>query len=326
MYRNFFELHHVPHEWGLSYITPIFKKGSPSDPKNYRPIALTCTACKIFESLISSEILDHLAAHHLITPHQHGFLRKHSTASNLLEYINDWSLSLSRRHSVDVAYIDFCRAFDSISHPKLLLKLSAYGLSGNLFHWIKAFLTNRRQLVRINSSHSNICSVTSGVVQSSVLGPLLFTIFINDIVDSLDDTTTAKLFADDLKLYTNISTSNSIDLQHQLEIILNWSKIWQLPISFSKCTILHLGLGKQQHQYEFQNSPIRQSNTVRDLGILIDPKLNFTSHIHSLVSRSKIRSSQIIRCFLSRNIPLMTRAFTIFVRPTLEYASTTWSP
>ena len=129
-----------------------------------------------------------------------------------------------------------------------------------------------------------------------------------------------------LTWFTNSDTSNSIDLQHQLEIILNWSKTWQLPISFSKCTILHLGQRKQQHQYEFQDSPISQSNTVRDLGILIDPKLNFISHIHSIVSRSKIRSSQIIRCFLSRNIPLMAIAFTTFVRPTLEYASTTWSP
>ena len=254
MYRNFFELHYVPHEWRLSYITPIFKKGSPSDPKYYRLIALTCTAYKIFESLISSEILDHLSAHHLITPHQHGFLRKHSTASNLLE-------SILPSHAAILLMLLTLISVELLTPYLILLKLSAYGLSGNLFHWIKTFLTNRRQLVRINSFYSNICSITSGVLQGSVLGPLRFTIFINDIVDSLDDTTTAKLFADDLKLYTNISTSNSIDLQHQLEIILNWSKTWQLPISFSRCTILHLGQRKQQHQYEFQNSPIIANQT-----------------------------------------------------------------
>ena len=184
----------------------------PSDPKNYRPIALTCTACKIFESLISSEILDYLNSYNLITPHQHGFLKKHSTATNLLESINDWSLSLSRRHSVDIAYIDFCRAFDAISHSKLLLKLSAYGFSGNLYLWIKAFLSDRKQLVRINSSCSSIRSVLSGVIQGSVLGPLLFNVFINDVTDTLDNDTTAKLFADDLKLYTNITTSSTHNL------------------------------------------------------------------------------------------------------------------
>ena len=267
-----------------------------------------------------------MGTHNLISPHQHGFLKKPSTASNLLESINDWSISLANHHSVDIAYIDFCRAFDAISHPKLLLKLSAYGLSGNLYLWIKAFLTNRRQLVRISSSYSSICTVTSGVIQGSVMGPILFTLFVNDITDSLDCTTTAKLFADDLKLYTNISTSSTVNLQHQLNEVHKWSKIWQLPISFSKCTVLHLGRNKTQQQYHFQNTLIKQSDIVRDLGILIEPNLKFTSHVHTIVSRANIRSSQIIRCFLSRNLPLMARAFSIFVRPTLEYASVVWSP
>jgi len=324
LFRTFFELNIFPDEWKLSIVTPIFKKGAPSDPKNYRPIALTCTACKIFESLISSEILDYLNSYNLITPHQHGFLKKHSTATNLLESINDWSLSLSRRHSVDIAYIDFCRAFDAISHSKLLLKLSAYGFSGNLYLWIKAFLSDRKQLVRINSSCSSICSVLSGVIQGSVLGPLLFNVFINDVTDTLDNDTTAKLFADDLKLYTNITTSSTHNLQHQLNNIYLWSNAWQLPISFSKCTILHLGKSKNQFQYHFQNIPINESVHPTDLGIIIDPNLRFTDHVQAIVSRARIRSAQIIRCFLSRNILLMTRAFN--VRPTLEYASTIWSP
>ena len=270
------------------------------------------------ESLISSEILDYLNSYNLITPHQHGFLKKHSTATNLLESINGWSLSLSRRHSVDIAYIDFCRAFDAISHSKFLLKLSAYGFSGNLYLWIKAFLSDRKQLVRINSSCSSICSVLSGVIQGSVLGPLLFNVFIDDVTDTLDNDTTAKLFADDLKLYTNITTSSTHNLQHQLNNIYLWSNAWQLPISFSKCTILHLGKSKNQFQYHFQNIPINESVHPTDLGIIIDPNLRFTDHVQAIVSRARIRSAQIIRCFLSRNILLMTRAFITYVRPILR--------
>ena len=111
MFRNFFEHHILPREWGLSIITPVFKKGSPSDPQNYRPIALTCTACKVFESLISSVLLEYLSSHNLITPHQYGFLKRHSTVTNLLESISDWSLSLARHHSIDIAYIDFFPRF-----------------------------------------------------------------------------------------------------------------------------------------------------------------------------------------------------------------------
>ena len=122
-------------------------------------------------------------------------------------------------------YIDFQRAFDSISHPKLIHKLSSYGISGNLLCWIMAFLTNRRQMVRSNSTFSSICDVISGVPQGSVLGPLLLIIFINDTTDNLDQSTTAKLFADDIKLYSELSFPHN-NLQTQLDKIHTWSSIW----------------------------------------------------------------------------------------------------
>ena len=153
LFRTFFELHDIPSEWKHAIITPIFKKGAPSNPLNYRPIALTCTCCKIFESLIAAELLDFLKEHNLISKHQHGFLKRHSTNINLLECLNDWTLSISNHKLVHIGYIDFQRAFDSISHPKLILKLSSYGISGNLLFWIKAFLLNRTQSVRVGSKY-----------------------------------------------------------------------------------------------------------------------------------------------------------------------------
>ena len=120
MYRPFIDLRIILTEWKLSIITPILKKISPSDPANYRPIAFTCICCKIMESIIANDLLEFLSNHNQITKHQHGFLRKHSTSTNLLESPNDWTLSLSNHHTVMIAYIDFQKAFDSVSHPQAL--------------------------------------------------------------------------------------------------------------------------------------------------------------------------------------------------------------
>ena len=229
-FRICIDLHELPDEWKLSIITPKFKSGSPSLPSNYRPIALICTCCKILESIIAAELTDFLLSHNLITKAQHGFLKRHSTSTNLLESLNSWTLSLSNHKSVTIAYVDFQRAFDSISHAKLIHKLTSYGISGNLLLWIKAFLTGRCQSVRVGITTSPPCPVTSGVPQGSVLGPTLFNVFINDLADLFDPSSCSiKLFADDLKLYTEISDINSsTNFQSNLNLIYSWSLIWQI--------------------------------------------------------------------------------------------------
>jgi hypothetical protein len=326
LFRSFVDLHSLPAEWKTSIIIPKFKKGAPSDPRNYRPIALTCTCCKVLETIISNELMQYLSDHKLITPHQHGFLKRHSTTTNLLESINDWTISLSNHQSVTIAYIDFKSAFDCISHSKLLQKLSCYGIKGNLFFWISAFLSNRSQRVKINSSLSSSRQVTSGVCQGSVLGPLLFNVFINDITDLLDPSTTAKLFADDIKLYSSFSNILPNCLQSQLNIIERWSSVWQMRISHSKCNILTIGHHQANNKLQIDNHNIDTVETANDLGVTIDSKLSFHPHITNIVSKANQRKSLILRCFLSRNPANLLRAFKVYVRPLLEYASTTWSP
>jgi hypothetical protein len=328
LFRSLIDLRDLPSEWKHSIITPIFKKGSPSDPANYRPIALTCSICKILEKVISKDLLDFLHNHHLISRHQHGFLKHHSTCTNLLESLNDWTLSLSNSKSVVVAYIDFARAFDSISYPKLFIKLESYGIGGNLLFWIKAFLSNRTQSVRVGSSISNTCFVSSGVPQGSVLGPLLFNLFINDITDNLQNVS-AKLFADDIKLYSEICHPASVtNFQTHLDLITTWAATWQIGISHSKCVILELGhkSGTSKVNYTIQNRAIVGSGLVKDLGVLVDPDLTFAPHIRDFVSRAKRRSSLIFRCFLTRDVSNLKRAFITYIRPLLEYASPVWSP
>ena len=207
-----------------------------------------------------------------------------------------------------------------------MIKLFSYGISGNLYLWIEAFLTNRSQSVKINSFLSTPCPVSSGVPQGSVLGPLLFCCFINDVTDQLDPTASTKLFADDIKLYTSFSNIAPSILQSQLDIIQSWSSLWQLRISHSKCNILTIGPHQQPTNFVIDNIHIAQADHVCDLGVTIDSQLKFRKHISNIVSKANQRKSLILRSFLSRNPANLIRAFKVYIRPLLEYASTTWSP
>ena len=214
-----------------------------------------------------------------------------------------------------------------MSHPKLLHKLASYGICGKLLNWISSFLNGRVQRVRVGTSLSSICLVTSGVPQGSVLGPILFNLYINDITDSLNCFTSSKIFADDLKIYTEFNTNTQpIHLQTHLDLILEWSLTWQLKISQSKCNILFIGHHKIRPSFSISSSEITVSEYVTDLGVTIDPKLNFNSHIGGMVSKAKQRCALIHRCFLSRCSSNLIRAYKTYVRPLVEYAPQVWSP
>ena len=161
----------------------------------------------------------------------------------MLEAINDWSLAVNDGNLVGVAYIDFARAFDTVCHSKLLCKLQSYGIAGQLLKWIQSFLTGRSQQTRVGDSLSDMTTLISGVVQGSVLGPLLFVLYINDIANLFTNSDcTCKLYADDLKLYTVFETVASHDvLQEKLDRIYEWSAKWQLGISYKKCNIMFIG-------------------------------------------------------------------------------------
>jgi hypothetical protein len=150
-------------------VTPIYKSGPAGDVSNYRPIALTCVFSKIMERVVANDISGYLLHKGLISKQQHGFLAKRSTATNLTEALNDWTIALNNRQSVTVAYIDYKKAFDSVCHNKLFTKLSAYGITGSLLSWIKDFLNNRSQVVQVGSARSSEKYLVSGIVQGSCL-------------------------------------------------------------------------------------------------------------------------------------------------------------
>ena len=213
-----------------------------------------------------------------------------------------------------------------MSHPKLIIKLQSYGINENLLFWIQAFLSNRTQAVRVGSSLSSSRYVISGIAQGSVLGPLLFNLFINDVTDQFTNVT-AKLFADDVKIYTRLSSpAAAINFQHHVNLIQSWATTWQIGISHAKCNILQIGTQRNQPDYSISNHTLLMPATVKDLGVWMDPKLKFNHHIYNIVNRARQRASLIFRGFLSRDTSHLIRAFTTYIRPLVEYASPVWSP
>ena len=235
-----------------------------------------------------------------------------------------------RTKTTIVAYIDFQRAFDSISHSKLIHKLMSYCISGNLLYWIQSFLTHRTQSVRVGSCLSNSCSVSSGVPQGSVLGPLLFLLFINDISDQFGNEISSELFADDIKIYTVLSHPDSfLDFQKHLDSIHLWSSLWQLPISHSKSNCFEISYRPaliSSTTFNISGFPLTSISSVIDLGIRFDHNLKFSVHINETITRANQRAHLIFRSFLSKNPTSLVHAYKTYVRPLLEYNTTVWSP
>lgn len=319
----------IPADWKFANITPVLKAGIASEVSNYRPISLTSVFCKLFERVVHEQVLSYLSKNKLITKQQHGFLAQHSTCTQLLETINDWSVALSNSNVVDIVYFDIAKAFDTVSHVKLLHKLQAYGFHGRLLSIFAAFLGDRFQRVMLPGGYSSWKPVLSGVPQGSVIGPLLFLLYINDIADLFPGKINMKLFADDIKIYIEIEDYSECEsFQRSIDTVLDWAKKWQLKLSIKKCHYMRVSLRKSSTcaTYLLSDVPLNPVASFVDLGVLVDCRLSFSGHINIIVAKAKRRASQILRCFFSKDPNVLTKAFIVYVRPLLEYCSPVWSP
>ena len=180
-------------------MTPIHKKGAKVIPGNYRPVSLTSVVGKMMESIVRDSLVDHMMSHNLFCDAQHGFVPGRSCMTQLLVTLELWSELLDSGAPIDVIYLDFRKAFDTVPHQRLIRKLKAYGITGKLLNWISDFLSGREQRVVVNGNLSSWASILSGIPQGSVLGPILFVVFINDLPDVVRSS--VKIFADDTKLF-----------------------------------------------------------------------------------------------------------------------------
>ena len=240
LFRKSIESGIVPSDWKFAEVTAIFKKGNRTDPGNYRPVSLTSICCKILEQFVRDSIVDHMTDNNLYSECQHGFRKKRSCVTQLLEVHEKLTDMIDDGKSIDIIYVDFKKAFDSIPHERLLLKMKGYGIIGKTYQWVRNFLSGREQRVRVGNEYSQRTKVTSGIPQGSILGPVLFTIFINDLPEAVN--VNCKVFADDTKIYDD--TNNHHEIQSDLFKMQEWTEKWNLYFNISKCKVMHIGKKK----------------------------------------------------------------------------------
>ena len=258
-------------DWKKANVVPIYKSGPKGLPVNYRPISLTSVVVRVMERVIKQKMLRHLKINRLIHPTQHGFLPKKSTSTNLISYLDYITKKLDEGQPVDVLYLDFSKAFDKVPHRRLIQKLKSYNFSGELVSWISKWLADRKQRVLVNGAYSEWRDVDSSVVQGSVLGPILFVIYINDIDSCISNNEgIISKFADDTKLAKVINNSETAaEMQQIINKIEKWSKEWGMQFNTKKCSILHLGRQNARHCYTMNGEELQSVSNQRDLGVTI---------------------------------------------------------
>ena len=315
----------VPQDWRDAIVCPLFKKGKRDKAENYRPVSLTSIVGKVLESLIKDGIMQFLEEQKLIKDTQHGFTSGRSCLTNLLDFFESVTKELDEGNNVDLVYLDFCKAFDKVPHQRLIKKLEAHGINGKIKSWVEHWLSNRRQRVCVDGELSDWANVSSGVPQGSVLGPVLFLIYIND----LDNGILSKLgkFADDSKLCRDISSTADVNiLENDLAHLEKWSVRWQMKFNTEKCSVMHLGKGNPQNQYRLGNVMLSSSDEERDLGVLVDKSMKFSDHVNNIVSTSNAVLGMIKRNITCKNKNIVTRLYKALVRPKLEFCVQAWRP
>ncbi len=292
----------LPAEWKVHKIKPIPKKGNPLIISNYRPISLLCILSKVLESLIYHKIIDFIRPK--LSELQFGFVKNKSCLTQLLTAFAIINEATDNKDQVDMVYLDFKKAFDTVSHNELLFKLWRIGITGNLWSWFRDYLKGRSHYVAFDNVQSVALPVISGVPQGSILGPLLFIIYVNDIPGCINHSH-CFLFADDAKLLKIVkSQSDREDLQDDLSALSSWCKQWNLELNSSKCSALHFSprstrLHPNPVPYVIGTNSIPFHETQVDLGVIVTSKLSWSSQCEKVCAKC-YRSLHMIR----RNVPL----------------------
>lgn len=318
----------VPLDWKTAKVIPIYKqKGSKTSPLNYRPISLTSIISKTVEHIISHDIHEHLSANNILNDCQHGFRAQRGCESQLLNTTTDIINNLDDRLQTDLVVLDFAKAFDVVSHSKLVFKLGKLGIRPQIVLWISNWLKGRTQYVTVNGGRSSNHLVTSGVPQGSVLGPLLFLIFINDMPNCCQDSS-LRLFADDSLLFKKIINPNdNLLLQKDLDNLVHWAEDWQMRFNTSKCETMTVAKNTAStQQYTINNVNLNEIESTKYLGVIIDNKLTFSEHIGNIIKKATGILYMIMRSLKKASSRTKRIAYFTICRPVLEFSSVVWSP
>ena len=327
LFQKSFESGVVPDAWKKGIIIPIYKNNrKPQDPASYRPVCLTSTIAKLAERVLLSFLTPYLQENDIISPSQHAFVAGKSTGTNLLDSLNDWTNCIDAQQPVDILYIDLAKAFDSVSHSKLLYKLEKLGIGGNILEWLSHFLCERLHCVRVKAAKTEYEPVLSGIPQGTILGPTMFILYINDLL-KLQLSSVLKLYADDAKLYRKtISDEDTGWMQQDIDHIATYFEDWQLKVNIDKCAVLYMGYNNRRSQYHINDNVVPRETSCRDLGIKISNDMKFALHISEIVRSAFFRLKQLRVSFSCKEIEFQVYMYTTYVRPILEYNTYVWSP
>ena len=316
-----------PSEWKYANVTPVFKKDCPSNLKNYRPISLISILAKVMERLVYKHIYNYLIDNNLITSHQSGFTPGDSAVNQLLYITNEFGRALDEGKEVRVVFCDISKAFDRVWHKGLLRKLESIGIRGSLLSWVKNYLSERKQRVVINNSTSSWRDINAGVPQGSILGPLLFIVFINDILTDINST--IKLFANDTSLYLIVDDPQETaqTLNDDLVKLHAWSTKWLVNFNPQKTETMTISrkLNKPNQPNLIMNNTIISTVTEhKHLGLQLSDDGNWNKHIDMITKKafSRVNILRKFKFILDRKT--LETIYITFIRPLLEYADVVW--
>ena len=326
----------IPNDWKMANVVPIHKKGNKHEVSNYRPISLTSLVMKTFERIIKEELLHHVNEY--IDPRQHGFLAKKSCATNLVGMCDSLALSLNENIRTDVVYFDFAKAFDSVNHDIILHKLKTlYNVEGRLLKFIMNYLKDRQQHVVIGNKFSSSRCAKSGVPQGSIIGPLLFVLFINDITEGLSEGTNISLYADDTKIWRSILYEHdNVSLQNDIDYLYDWSIRNKIKFHPNKCKVLSVAISYplffgilpfSQYSYSLGENPLEYVESETDLGVAVTTNLDWSDQCLKVYSRASQKLGLTRRtCHFVTNQQHRRVLYLALVRSQFEHCSIIWRP
>jgi hypothetical protein len=314
-----------PETWKKAIVTPVPKKGNLNHVENYRPISVLSIVAKVFEKIIFSHIYSSLRTY--IIESQHGFMTMKSTCTNLADFLSFIAPRVEYAKQVDCVYFDFSKAFDTVPHDILMVKLELYGITGKLLEWLKSYLAKRTFQVKVGGCLSKVYDISSGVPQGSNLGPLLFLLYINDIGKNIKSK--IYLYADDVKICTEVDTVGQHEaLQDDINEIHRWSIDNRLPLNLDKTVVVSYTRKVMWKRFTYMvgNSSITRKDVIKDLGVTFDSKLLFREHIQEMTAKAR-RSLGLI-LWIGRRFQrgeTILHLYKAIVRPVLEYCSVIWN-
>jgi len=315
----------VPEDWKEAIVTPIFKQGSRNRAENYRPVSLTSLVCKLFEGIVRDALTYHLESNCLVKDSQHGFRKGRSCLTNLLQFLDKVTSSVDAGHCVDIVFLDLAKAFDKVPHDRLLFKLRNHGIDGKILNWIEQWLKGRAQRVGIRGELSKWLEVLSGVPQGSVLGPLLFLVYINDLDVGISNWILK--FADDTKIFSQIRDDKDRErLQEDLQKLCQWSEEWKMLFNVSKCKVMHVGRQQEQNSYFMNKQQLKCVDMEKDLGVIISNDLKVSRQCQMACSKASKMLGLINRTIEFKHRDVLIRLYKSLVRPHLEFCTPAWSP